>query len=72
MHSFRLNNLNLKFERFTPSGCKDKGISRFEFVARLDSLEEHNIFDPNRTHNLQSVNFNSILRISVNLIYGSK
>ena len=28
------NNMSLKYQRFTPSGCKDKGIKKYEFVAK--------------------------------------
>jgi len=28
----------LKYQRFAPSGCKDIGISRFEFVAKTQFL----------------------------------
>ena len=31
----RSNNFNLKYQRFTPSGWKDKGIRNFEFVAKI-------------------------------------
>jgi len=33
MNSVRSNSLSLKYQRFTSSGCKDKGIRKFEFVA---------------------------------------
>ena len=33
VNSARSNNLVLKYQRFTPSGCKDIYISKFEFVA---------------------------------------
>ena len=32
------NNLSLKYQRFTPSGCKDIGIKKFEFVAKTQFL----------------------------------
>ena len=35
MISVRLNNLILKYQRFTPSVCKDKGIRKVEFVAKI-------------------------------------
>jgi len=30
--------LSLKYQRFTPSGCKDKEIRNFEFVAKTQFL----------------------------------
>jgi len=33
MNFVRSNNFNLKYQRFTSSGCKDIGIRKFEFVA---------------------------------------
>ena len=33
INSVRSNSLSLKYHRFTPSGCKDIGIRKFEFVA---------------------------------------
>ena len=38
MISVRLNNLNLKYQRFTPSGCKDIGIRKSEFVTKTQFL----------------------------------
>ena len=35
MNSVRSNSLSLKYHRFTPSGSKDIGIRKFEFVKRL-------------------------------------
>ena len=32
------NSLNLKYQSFTLSGCKDKGIRKFEFVAKTQFL----------------------------------
>jgi len=29
------NNLRLKYQRFKPSGSKDIGIKKFEFVAKI-------------------------------------
>ena len=34
MYSVKSNNLSLKYERSTPSGCKDMGIKKLEFVAK--------------------------------------
>ena len=34
------NNLSLKYQRFAPSGCKDIGIRRFEFVAKTQFLHD--------------------------------
>ena len=38
INSFKSNNLSLKYQRFAPSGCKDIGIRRFEFVAKTQVL----------------------------------
>ena len=38
MNSVRQNNINLKYQRFTPSGCKDIEIRKFEFVANSQLL----------------------------------
>ena len=35
MNSIRSNNITLKYQRFTPSGRKEVGIRKFEFVARV-------------------------------------
>ena len=32
------NHLSLKYQRFTPSDCKDIEIIKFEFVAKTNSL----------------------------------
>ena len=32
------NNLSLKYQRFSPSGCKDIGILKIEFVAKIQFL----------------------------------
>ena len=34
MNYVRLNNPSLKYQRFTPSGCRDIGNRKFEFVAK--------------------------------------
>ena len=34
MNSVRPNNLSLKYQRFTTSGCKDKEKEKFEFSAK--------------------------------------
>ena len=33
MNSVRINSFSLKYERFSPTGCKDIGNRTFEFVA---------------------------------------
>ena len=38
MNYIRLNNLSLKYQRFTPSGCRDIDIRKFEFVAKTQFL----------------------------------
>ena len=38
MNSVRLNSLSLKYNWFTPSGCKDIEIRTFEFVANTQFL----------------------------------
>ena len=40
MNPDRSNNLSLKYQTFTPSGCKDIGIRKFEFVAKTQFLYE--------------------------------
>ena len=42
MISVRLKNLNLKYQRFTPSGCKDIGIRKSEFVTKTQFLYQLN------------------------------
>ena len=34
INSVRLNSLSLKYKRFTPSSCKDRGIRRFKLVEK--------------------------------------
>jgi len=34
MNSERSNNLSLKYQEFTQSGCEDKVIRKFEFLAK--------------------------------------
>ena len=38
------NSLSLKYKRFTPSGCKDKGVRNYEYAAKTQFLSngEHN------------------------------
>ena len=38
MNSVRSKNVGLKYQRPTPSGCKDIGIRKFEFVAKAQFL----------------------------------
>jgi len=38
INSVRWNNLSLKYQRFTRSGCEDIGIRKFEFVAKTQFL----------------------------------
>ena len=38
MTSVNSNNLNLKYQRFTLSGCKDIGIRKLGFVAKTQFL----------------------------------
>ena len=38
MNFVRSNNLSLKYQRFTPSGSKDKGIIKIEFVSKIQFL----------------------------------
>ena len=38
INSIRSNSLRLKCQRFTPSGCKDKGARKYEFVAKIQFL----------------------------------
>ena len=38
MNFVRSNNLSLKYQRFTPSGSKDKGIVKIELVLKIQFL----------------------------------
>ena len=38
MNLVRINSLSLKYERFSPTGCKDIGNRTFEFVAKTQFL----------------------------------
>jgi len=38
MKYIRLNNPRLKYQRFTPTGCRDIGIRTFQFVAKTQIL----------------------------------
>jgi len=38
MNYVRPNNLNLKYQRCAPLGCKDKEIRKFELVAKTQFL----------------------------------
>ena len=40
MNSIRSNNLSLKYQRFTPSGCTNIGIRKFEFVAKFNFFKQ--------------------------------
>ena len=40
---FRWNNLSLKCQRFTPSGCKEIGIRNLEFIAKTQFLYENDL-----------------------------
>ena len=42
----RSNNLNLKYQRFTPSGCKDIGIRKFEFLAQTQFPLRYSVQSP--------------------------
>ena len=39
--SVRSNNLSLKFQRFTPTGCRDIEMRKFEFAAKTQFLSKH-------------------------------
>jgi len=43
MNAVRSNNVSLKYQRFTSSGCKDKRITKIEFVTKTQSFtfKEH-------------------------------
>ena len=41
-------NLNLKYQKFTPSGCKGIGILKFEFVAKTQYLYLDGYCDKNQ------------------------
>ena len=40
MISGKLNNLSMKYESITPSGCKDIGIRKIEFLTIVFKLED--------------------------------
>ena len=42
MNSVRSNSLSLKYQGFSPSGCQDIGIRKFEFVAKTQFLYKIN------------------------------
>ena len=44
MNSIRSNNLRLKYQRFTPSGCKDIGVKNLELVEKAKSKTIKNMF----------------------------
>ena len=43
MNYVRSNNLSLKYQRCWPSGCKDIGIRKFEFVAKTQFLSKTSV-----------------------------
>jgi len=45
MKFVRLNNLSLKYQRFTPTGCGDIGFRTFEFVAKTQILLGLQVWD---------------------------
>ena len=42
--SVTIISLSLKFQKFKPTGCEDKGIKKFEFVAKSRFLYMHITF----------------------------
>ena len=38
MNSIKSNHLSLKYRKFTPSGCKDIEIRKFEFMPKTQFL----------------------------------
>jgi len=50
MNYVRPINLDLKYQRFTPSGCKGIGIRKFEFLANTQFLnmsdKNQNLIEP--------------------------
>ena len=57
--SVRSNSLNLKYQRFTPPGCKDIGIKTFELVAKTQFFSD-NCFQ-NHNANILNLGRNSYL-----------
>ena len=48
INSGRSNSLNLKYQKFTPSVCKDIWVSKFKFVAKTQFLYiKNNPYDLN-------------------------
>ena len=39
LNSVKSNNLSLKYQRFTPAGCKEIGIIKIEFLERTNSFK---------------------------------
>ena len=47
INSIRSNSPSLKYQRFSPSGCKDKGVRKYKYVAKTQFLyrtTETNVF----------------------------
>ena len=46
-HYHRSNYLSLEYQKFTPSGCKNLGIGKFELVAKTQFLYSHTKYSTN-------------------------
>ena len=64
MKAFLSNNLSLKYQICTPSNCKDKGIRKFEFVAKTQFLFDINVETLNLESQNQAKNIPVVLPIS--------
>ena len=57
MYSVITNNYCIKCQRFTASGCKDIGMRKSEFMARLNSFQKRNRwFKTNITYKVKKHN----------------
>ncbi len=54
MNAIRSNNVSLKYQRFTPYGCKDIGFTNTEFVAKTQFQIGQGIHKLNRTYQKQT------------------
>ena len=72
----RADSLGLKYQRSTPSGCRDLGIRKLEFVAGTQLLQNfcHNLWILNRCRrlftfqNINSINSNC-LKFEISKVY---
>ena len=77
MNSLRSNNLSLKYQRFTTSGCKDIGIKQFQFLVKAEFLDRE--FVRNISRHVETAwvlngkwNLNSVSVLLIIIISGHK